>query len=287
MALVLRFRFYHHFGRARVMRLGRFIPSMTPNQRDTRDAIYKFLLETEKDHPDMAEFAVLYHNFADSLLRTTLPASEKLAGPTDWALFLETLLADNTFNPDVNPVVQYCSQCQYDFRSIRLHIGRLQLNKLEQYCHPPGFHPVAEVHEEATGATVDNDTPMPLLGQITDDQDDLREANEYAWDMTWDEWGGTDDADAAANEVHEYRPPVEYNYAEIAETAIDEEPVLLVDGDRIDLQDVEDEGDLLRYASYLRHRLILMLFTESYVLHPSGRYPFQEIIPYIRRHITG
>ena len=45
-ALILRYRLYHLTGKYKTMQLGNYIPSMTPSQKQARDVMYTFIMQS-------------------------------------------------------------------------------------------------------------------------------------------------------------------------------------------------------------------------------------------------
>lgn len=255
-ALILRFRMYHVSGKSKTVRLGSFIPSMTPAQRQARDALYSFIMLSTVETVDMDRLGTLFHNLADTLLRTTVPAAMKIAGPTDWTIFFAVLYADGTFHPGPAPLAVFCSKWQFVFRSIRLHIARLQLDHQTHYSHPPVKEKEKEtVYEDIEPYLVapdegdDQNSGMPLLIHINDPEDELCEANQLAWEGVirpqYDEVWDADlpgDANEAKGTSSGFTQPPDAVHADANQF---DEPEATYIPEQVDIHDVKDDSDLL------------------------------------------
>ena len=207
-----------------------------------------FIFSSDVHAVEMNQLAVLYHDFADSLLRTTLPPTEKLAGPVDWVLFLKTLYSDGNFDPGAAVLHSACSKWQFIFRSIRLHTGRLQLDN-QTYSHPPSFLIAADPSSTdfAHGAST------LLLGQIDDPEDELYEANKLALEVMLESEEEDDDTDGGFEEDSDDEDrdavgeQIDNLQAHLHQQAVQlDEPELLVTAEPIDFQDIQNSNDILK-----------------------------------------
>lgn len=232
------------------MSLGNFIPSMTPSQQRARDALFTFIMESPADNPDIDRMGVLYHNLADTLLRSTIPATKKIAGPTDWTLFFSVLYADGSFHPSPDGLAIVCAKWQFVFRSIRVHIARLQLEHTSDYFPLSKAAQVAENdvrHPIPATADLTEDFRMPMLINLDDPDDEMREANKLVWegitrpdhDQEWEE-EFEELAEIAPNDGNSVTP----SNTPDSEQFVEPEDIHI--SENIDLQDVKEDADLLQ-----------------------------------------
>jgi hypothetical protein len=91
---------------------------------EPRDALYHLLVETD-GRPDEAALGPICHSLAHQLLVYYSPPTNRVGGPTDFVIMLESLRMDGFFDSDANIVQKSCVRLQYTFRSIYVHCKRL------------------------------------------------------------------------------------------------------------------------------------------------------------------
>jgi hypothetical protein len=153
-------RFIHASLTHNTRALGSFILIGTQEQSDAALSLYELFIKT-KGSPELNDFYPLQHRLCDTLLRAKNLSEDPVGCPTDQMLFITALLGPNRYRP-ASSITSVCAQLQFCFRSILIHVVRLDAEEMDQYTP-------FSLSQAATGGTLE-----PLQDAFSGDSDLLR-----------------------------------------------------------------------------------------------------------------
>jgi hypothetical protein len=124
-------RFIHAWITHNLRALGNFKLIGTQEQSDAALALYDLFIKT-KGSPELNDFYPLQHRLCDTLLRAKNLSEDPVGCPTDQMIFITALLGPNRYRP-ASSITAVCAQLQFCFRSILIHVVRLDAEEVDQY----------------------------------------------------------------------------------------------------------------------------------------------------------